>query len=583
METTTHPVAETSAQSISASLTAQQIIEAARAAAASPGEPAAVPHGLIDPGKNPREHFEPEAMAEMEESIRAVGILQSLLVRRKADGRYELIAGERRLRSFRAVYPDPATPIPVLIRNFSDEMAAAAALVENDQREPMTPLEEAEQAAKILAEASGDHAEAARRLGWKVHQLRVRLGLMQANTAVRQALRKQIILVGHAELLAALRTESQDQALAMLTAVTPRTSVTEFKAMIERMALPLGKAIFNKDGCTDCLHNSGNQKALFGEVIADGNCTNRLCYDTKTEVEIERRANALREDYQVVRIVRPGEDLAVVDLEATGTKGVGAEQAQACRTCKSFGATVSARPDSLGQTSVDQCMDTACNVRMVAKRIRSELPPAAPAGTNAASTNGRTTGTTPSPSKKLASAEPSTAMRTYREEIWRAVLTKVVQSADMRVNRCVLLAYMLTGPNVISDHVLGEVVSVKTGAAAKPGEVLAKLLKLETGQLATDLQHVAASTGNGLSITNVAGMLTTLGVQLEEHWVIDQVLLSKLTKNEIDAVCQELGIKKAMGESYAKALTGKKDDYIKAVLGIEGFTYRGLVPKTMMW
>lgn len=584
METTTHPGAETSAHhSTSATDEAKQVIDTARIAAARPAEPAAIPHGLIDPGRNPREYFDPVAMQEMEESIKAIGIVTAILVRRKADGRFELIAGERRLRAFRAVHPDPETPIPALIRDLNDEMAAVAALVENHERQPMTPLEEAEQAAKILGEAGGDHAEAARRLGWKLHQLKNRLGLMQASAEVRDALRKQLILLGHAELLAALRYESQIMALETLVSRTPRVSVQEFKAMIERMALPLAKAIFVKDGCTDCAHNSANQKALFGEVIADGNCTNRLCYDTKTSVELDRRAAALREDYQVVRIVRPGENLAVVALEATGPKGVGAEQAQACRSCKNFGATVSALQDSLGKTSVDQCMDTACNVRMVAKRIRSELPPVAPADAKSAQETGKNGGASQSPMKKAATSEPSTALRAYREEIWREVLRKVVQTSDMRVNRCVLLAYLLTGPNVLSDHVLGEAVSLKTGVAAKPSEVLAQLLKLDTTQLASELQHAAASTGNGLSIMNVAGMLTTLGVKLEEHWVMDQVLLSKLTKNEIDAICEELGIKKAMGESYAKALNGKKDDYIKAVLGIEGFTYRGLVPKAMQW
>jgi ParB family transcriptional regulator, chromosome partitioning protein len=275
--------------------------------------------------------------------------------------------------------------------------------------------------------------------------------------------------------------------------------------------------------------------------------------------------------------------LAVVPLEATGPKGVGVEQAQACRTCKNFGATVSARPDSLGKTAVDQCMNTPCNISKIALRIRAEQQQAAPGASNGASNKGTSAGSTAPAPKKPVSSEPSTAMRTYREEIWRDVLRKVVTAADMKVNRSVLLAYMLTGPNVISDHVLGEAVSLKTGVAAKPGEVLAMLLKLETAQLASELQHAAASTGNGLSITNVAGMLTVLDVKLEEHWVIDQALLSKLTKNEIDALCSELGIKNAMGEGYAKALNGKKDDFIKAVLSIEGFTYRGLVPNAMKW
>lgn len=103
-------------------------------------EPLVVRIGDVRVVYNPRTYFEPKAMADLAQSIRAQGLLQPLLVR-KMDDHYELIAGERRLRAANEVYgPDGA--IPVLARSMTDAEAAAAAATENIQREDMSPTEE---------------------------------------------------------------------------------------------------------------------------------------------------------------------------------------------------------------------------------------------------------------------------------------------------------------------------------------------------------------------------------------------------------------------------------------------------------
>lgn len=96
---------------------------------------------LIDPKSDqPRKYFDKEALEELSESIRENGLLQPILVREYADGRYQIIAGERR---FRACKLAGLSEIPAIILDRDDKAAAQIALIENIQREDLNPLEEA--------------------------------------------------------------------------------------------------------------------------------------------------------------------------------------------------------------------------------------------------------------------------------------------------------------------------------------------------------------------------------------------------------------------------------------------------------
>ncbi|UFP92824.1 ParB/RepB/Spo0J family partition protein [Gloeobacter morelensis] len=104
----------------------------------------------------PRRFFEAAAMGELVESVRRVGILQPLLVRPLTNGKYELIAGERRFRAAREVGLES---VPVVIRELSDTEAVEQALVENLQRESLNPIEETESILQLLALRLGKSEE----------------------------------------------------------------------------------------------------------------------------------------------------------------------------------------------------------------------------------------------------------------------------------------------------------------------------------------------------------------------------------------------------------------------------------------
>jgi ParB family chromosome partitioning protein len=563
----------------------------------------------IQPGRNPRRYFDPKEMADLEASIRAQGVLMPILLRPvdAQNGHFQIVAGERRFRAAHAVY-GPDGEIPARIKTMTDEEADAAALAENIERADMTPVEEAEAAARVLGNCQGNRDEAAKRLGWSRGTLDKRLSLMYATEKVREALQNGKIMLGHAELLAVCRKESQDSTIELLLNQEKVMTVAELKAHIDRAALDLEKAIFNKDECTACVHNSGNQSALFTEAISGGRCTNKACYEGKTEAELDARAVSLRDEFQVVRIVRPGENLTLKMLVAEGDKGVGVEQAQACRVCKNFGAVVSAVPDKLGITYKNVCMDVPCNTQMVAKRAAAEAaakaaqqPAQKPGQPNGSSGAAQTPSTDPKaqPTKAAQKGkgaagaeptypEPSNRVKEYREKLWRLIFKRVVLKLSVEDNRMVLLALCLTAPGKIDRNALAKDLEAVCTVSATDGasSALLKLRDLEKPQLSAALQCIAANVSDGamgLEIEQVVGMLKTFDVKVADHWKVSADFFSLLTKNEIDAVCSEIGVTQAMGGDYAKARNQGKDDYIKAILAIKDFDYRGRIPKLVTW
>ena len=111
-----------------------------------------VPIEQVSPGRfQPRQRFNDEEMASLVESVRARGILQPILVRRAPlqDGGYEIIAGERR---WRAAQRAQLHEIPVIVREFSDEESLEIALIENLQRENLSPIEEANAYQRLMDE-----------------------------------------------------------------------------------------------------------------------------------------------------------------------------------------------------------------------------------------------------------------------------------------------------------------------------------------------------------------------------------------------------------------------------------------------
>jgi ParB family chromosome partitioning protein len=159
---------------------------------------------LIDPNPiQPRTVFDPGTLQELAASIRANGVIQPLIVRRKQE-RFELIAGERRLRAARMA---GLAEVPVLVQDWADDRILELQLVENIQREDLNPIEIASAFDRLVREHGLSHEEVGRRTGKDRATVSNFIRLLRLPEPVKILLAEQKISAGHARALLALPDE----------------------------------------------------------------------------------------------------------------------------------------------------------------------------------------------------------------------------------------------------------------------------------------------------------------------------------------------------------------------------------------
>lgn len=169
---------------------------------------------MVDPAlllpnpKQPRREFNGESLQELADSIREHGIIQPVIVEQTGDGKYFIIAGERRTRAARLA---GLSEIPVIVRKYSDERKLEIALIENIQREDLNPLEEAEAYHELMVLGNLSQEEAAARVGKSRSAVANALRLLKLPTDMREALKDGKISPGHARALLSVVNPSDQQ------------------------------------------------------------------------------------------------------------------------------------------------------------------------------------------------------------------------------------------------------------------------------------------------------------------------------------------------------------------------------------
>jgi ParB family chromosome partitioning protein len=154
---------------------------------------------LIEPNPNqPRVHFDEEALAELADSIKELGVIQPIIVRPIAGGRYQLIAGERRWRASRRA---GRNTIPAIVRPVNELTSVEQALVENLQREDLTPLEEASAYQQLIEEFGYTHDQLSARVGKSRPAVTNSLRLLELPPGIQQLLADGRLRAGHARAL----------------------------------------------------------------------------------------------------------------------------------------------------------------------------------------------------------------------------------------------------------------------------------------------------------------------------------------------------------------------------------------------
>ena len=196
-----------------------------------------LPIEKLIPGKyQPRRGMSDAGLEELSLSIQSQGIIQPIVVRLVDDGKYEIIAGERRWRAAKLAQLDT---VPCLVKNVPDESAVAIALIENIQREDLNAMEEAVALERLLTEFDLTHQEVAIAIGKSRTTVSNLLRLNKLNEEVKTFLENGDIEMGHARALLAL--EGDIQTSAAQTVAAKELTVRETENLIKKIQNPVAE------------------------------------------------------------------------------------------------------------------------------------------------------------------------------------------------------------------------------------------------------------------------------------------------------------------------------------------------------
>ena len=184
---------------------------------------------IVPNPRQPRRHFSEAELQELQLSMQASGLLQPIAVRPRKDGRFELIAGERR---FRAATRLGWTAIPAYVRDVNDEQLLSLALVENLQREDLNPIEEAEGYRQLINEFGLAHQQVAQAVGKDRSTITNALRLLALPEDVQSLVRDGSLTLGHARALLGVPPGTSLTELAQRV-ISQRLSVREVERMVQ--------------------------------------------------------------------------------------------------------------------------------------------------------------------------------------------------------------------------------------------------------------------------------------------------------------------------------------------------------------
>lgn len=197
-----------------------------------------IPVDMIEPNPyQPRMSFDQEALDELADSIRTLGLIQPITVRQISEGRYQIISGERRFRSCRMA---GMTMIPAYIRDANDQGMLEMAIVENIQRENLDPIEVAMSYQRLIDECSLTQEQMAFRVGKKRASITNFLRLLKLPAKIQHDLKVGLLSVGHAKVLLGVEDVNMQEALCDLV-IKEQLSVRQLEEKVRKLLSPKKK------------------------------------------------------------------------------------------------------------------------------------------------------------------------------------------------------------------------------------------------------------------------------------------------------------------------------------------------------
>jgi ParB family chromosome partitioning protein len=234
----------------------------------------------------PRKRFHEENLTELVDSIREHGVIQPLIVR-LVNGKYELIAGERRWRASTQL---KLPQVPVIVRDASDRDVLEMALIENLQREDLDPLEEAEAYARLAKEFGLKQEEIAQRVGKNRATVSNAIRLLDLDPEVQTLVSRKMLTSGHAKALLGLKTKAEQRMLADLV-VKRKLNVRDTEKLVSETIT--GKTVTKKTTKTKLSPQAENYIRQIQDQLRSRFATNVAIQhgDKRGKIEIEYYGN----------------------------------------------------------------------------------------------------------------------------------------------------------------------------------------------------------------------------------------------------------------------------------------------------
>lgn len=521
-------------------------------------------------GFNHRRHFDQAALENLAESIRAQGVIQNVVVRPKND-RFELLAGERRLRASKMA---GRTDIPAIVRDLNDEQALAMSLSENVQREGISVADEATAARQAIDLADGDYDEAARILGWTLSKLKTRQRLLCATDEVLDAVSARTIKIGIAELLCSLDAEQQNKALRNI--VAQNLTVDAVRSFLDGFAHKLSAAAFDTQGCNGCQHNTDSVADLFDTNIGHGRCTKPVCWDQKTQAHIAAVVEQTKAEVATVALDRDKDPATyvVLTLDAVGEQ----QYTTGCAACAKFGALVATAPGKEGSVTESVCFGKPCYTKMAAAhapkpKVEKGAKPAKATPDKAAAQD--------KPNKTTASAKTGVAIPKVKawavSAISRQAHAEVNAHSAMFAKALVALSLKLASQHaeLFRDLLNRELKNAVD--TDQRGAMMEALLK-------ATFQEVKDSDSALASVERASRAVLAINApDLTGRAVADEALFRAQPKAALAAMLKQMGFedayntKQADDKAFAKLMKGKTDEIVKVLCGAD-FAWDSVLP-----
>ena len=243
---------------------------------------------MVEPNRDqPRKNFEEDALLELADSIKQMGVLQPLLVRKRNDY-YEIIAGERRWRAAKIA---GLKEVPVIIKDYTEQEIVEIGLIENIQRENLNPIEEAMAYKKLLEEFHLKQDEVAERVSKSRTAVTNSMRLLKLNEKVQQMIIDDMITTGHARALLAIDDQEQQYILANKI-FDEKLSVRETEKLIKDIKNPqkpkIKKPVENAFLYEDLANKMKEVMGTKVNISTKGNGKGKIEIEYYSDKELER-------------------------------------------------------------------------------------------------------------------------------------------------------------------------------------------------------------------------------------------------------------------------------------------------------